>query len=140
MVPSRWTTAPSSITSASVRLWILQMMYLPRISDRAMGYSSHSGPCSCLLAGRGPQQGFEGPSKIDYCAPDALSWGRQGNLILPRGHRAQETYTSFCRSTYLAISEVCSSVMISMPRSTQTTGCLYGLQNGSLTPAVSCVQ
>src|SRR6516164_7614688 len=66
MVPSRCTTAPSSITSATVRLRILQMTYLPRISDRAIGYSSHSGPCPCLLAGRGPQQSLEGSSKIDY--------------------------------------------------------------------------
>src|SRR5207249_12021783 len=66
MVPSRCTTAPSSITSAAVRLRILLMMYLPRISDRAIGCSSHSGPCSCLLAGHGPQQGLEGPSNIGY--------------------------------------------------------------------------
>src|SRR5262245_40916708 len=66
MVPSRCTTAPSSITSASVRLRILQMTYLPRINDRAIGCSSHSGPYSCLLAGRGPQQGLEGASTIGY--------------------------------------------------------------------------
>src|SRR5215510_5640294 len=66
MVPSRCTTAPSSITSAAVRLRILQITYLPRISDRAIGYSLHSGPYSYLLAGRGPQQDLEGPSNIGY--------------------------------------------------------------------------
>src|SRR5215831_4237592 len=82
MVPSRCTTAPSSITSASVRLRILQMTYLPRISDRAIGCSSHSGPCSCLLAGRGPQQGLEGPSNIGYMMERFLRNGFSHGLHL----------------------------------------------------------
>src|SRR5229473_2593305 len=36
MTPSRWKTAPSGMTSASVRLFTFATTYLPRISDDAM--------------------------------------------------------------------------------------------------------
>src|SRR5688500_18280281 len=35
--PSRWNTAPSSITCASLRLLTLQMTYLPRTREDGMG-------------------------------------------------------------------------------------------------------
>src|SRR5262245_27443195 len=82
MVPSRCTTAPSSITSASVRLRILQMTYLPWISDKAIGCSSDSSPCSCLLAGCEPQQGLEGPSNIGYMMERFLRNGCGHRLCL----------------------------------------------------------
>src|SRR5262249_50678774 len=56
------------------------------------------------------------------------------------GHRAQKTYTSLCRSTYLAISESGESIMIGRLRRTQPTRYLHGLQSGSRTPAVSRAQ
>src|SRR5215475_12116439 len=88
MVPSRCTTAPSSITSAAVRLRILLMTYLPRISDRAIGCSSHSGPCPCLLAGRGPQQGLEGSNDIDYSMERFLRNGfGHGQYSVVQGRR-----------------------------------------------------
>src|SRR5687767_6671901 len=47
MTPSRWKTAPSSITCASQRPVTLQMTYLPRTSEEAMFY-----PATKTLFGR----------------------------------------------------------------------------------------
>src|SRR5580765_8471483 len=89
MTPSRWKTAPSGMTSASVRLATFATTYFPRTSDDAMASPSLDARVEHLVRTRLPVPGARDDRGALGTGRSRIS-GERSELDVDRSRRADE--------------------------------------------------